>query len=73
MLPHQRLQRSLNRNRAHTAPDDRDPRHGETSTRVDLRSASRVGRADFGTNARRIARFLQKLDDRLSSAGPIGG
>ncbi|HEX8831304.1 MAG TPA: DUF1499 domain-containing protein, partial [Longimicrobium sp.] len=27
-------------------------------TRVDVRSASRVGSADFGTNARRVARFL---------------
>lgn len=31
-------------------------------TRVDMTSASRVGRADLGTNARRIARFLHALD-----------
>lgn len=31
-------------------------------TRVDVTSASRVGRADLGTNARRIARFLHALD-----------
>lgn len=38
-------------------------------TRVDLRSASRVGRADLGTNARRIARFLHGLDARLHRRG----
>ncbi len=31
-------------------------------TCVDVTSASRAGRADLGTNARRIARFLQTLD-----------
>jgi hypothetical protein len=35
------------------------------ATRVDLTSASRVGKADLGTNARRIARFLHALDRRL--------
>jgi hypothetical protein len=35
------------------------------ATRVDLTSASRVGRADLGTNARRIARFLHVLDRRV--------
>ncbi len=34
-------------------------------TRVDLRSASRRGVHDLGTNARRIARFLERLDQRL--------
>ena len=34
-------------------------------TRVDVISQSRVGRADLGTNARRIARFLHALDRRL--------
>lgn len=34
-------------------------------TRIDLRSASRVGQSDIGTNARRIRRFLTALDDRL--------
>jgi uncharacterized protein (DUF1499 family) len=38
-------------------------------TRVDLRSASRVGGADLGTNARRIARFLHRLDGRLHRSG----
>lgn len=35
-------------------------------TRVDLVSASRVGRADLGTNARRVARFLRALDAELN-------
>jgi uncharacterized protein (DUF1499 family) len=33
---------------------------------VDLRSRSRVGKADFGTNARRIGDFLAALDSALS-------
>jgi uncharacterized protein (DUF1499 family) len=32
-----------------------------TGTRVDVRSVSRVGRSDLGTNARRIRGFLEKL------------
>lgn len=35
-------------------------------TRVDMVSASRVGRGDLGTNARRIARFLRGVDRRLN-------
>ena len=31
-------------------------------TRVDMESASRVGRGDLGVNRRRIARFLHALD-----------
>lgn len=34
-------------------------------TRVDMRSASRVGIGDLGTNARRIAAFFRRLDQRL--------
>lgn len=34
-------------------------------TRVDLESSSRKGKADLGTNARRIGRFLRKLDQVL--------
>jgi uncharacterized protein (DUF1499 family) len=34
-------------------------------TRVDLTSASRVGKSDLGTNARRIGFFLAALDRRL--------
>lgn len=40
----------------------------EGRTRVDARSASRVGRADFGANARRLHRFLRALDRRLAEA-----
>lgn len=35
-------------------------------TRVDALSASRVGRADFGLNARRLHRFFRELDRRLA-------
>ncbi|HEX6039554.1 DUF1499 domain-containing protein [Longimicrobium sp.] len=34
-------------------------------THVEMTSASRVGRADLGTNARRIARFLHALDAQV--------
>lgn len=34
-------------------------------TRVDMWSASRVGRGDLGANARRIGRFYRDLDRRL--------
>lgn len=40
-------------------------------TRVDMRSASRVGKLDLGTNARRIARFLHALDRRLGVLQPV--
>ncbi|HEX8393107.1 MAG TPA: DUF1499 domain-containing protein [Longimicrobium sp.] len=39
----------------------------DAQTRVDMASASRVGRGDLGTNARRIARFLHALDARLGA------
>lgn len=32
-------------------------------TRIDVRSVSRIGRGDVGTNARRISRYLDKLRD----------
>lgn len=38
----------------------------DAQTRVDLVSASRVGRGDLGKNARRINRFLRALDRSLS-------
>jgi uncharacterized protein (DUF1499 family) len=38
---------------------------GDDGTRLDVRSASRVGRGDVGTNARRIRDFLTRLQDRL--------
>ena len=34
-------------------------------TRVDVRSVSRVGRSDTGTNARRIRRYLRVLQSRI--------
>src|SRR5690349_3251309 len=38
------------------------------ATVVEVRSASRVGRGDFGQNARRIRGFLQELDRQLDAA-----
>ena len=32
-------------------------------TRVDVRSVSRIGRSDIGTNARRIRRYLAQLSN----------
>jgi hypothetical protein len=37
-------------------------------TRVDIRSKSRVGRGDFGTNAARIQRYLAALDRRMTGS-----
>jgi uncharacterized protein (DUF1499 family) len=37
----------------------------ENSTSVDIRSVSRVGRSDVGTNAKRITRFLRKLREHV--------
>ncbi len=37
----------------------------DDGSRVDVRSVSRVGRSDIGTNARRIRTFLKKLDARI--------
>ncbi|MDQ3555890.1 MAG: DUF1499 domain-containing protein [Gemmatimonadota bacterium] len=39
-------------------------------TRVDMESASRAGRGDLGANARRIARFLGRLDAHLAATPP---
>ncbi|MEJ2185479.1 MAG: DUF1499 domain-containing protein [Gemmatimonadota bacterium] len=36
-------------------------------TRIDAMSALREGRADFGANARRLARFFRLLDRRLEA------
>ncbi|MDP6952892.1 MAG: DUF1499 domain-containing protein, partial [Alphaproteobacteria bacterium] len=38
-----------------------------TGTKVDMRSASRVGRSDVGVNAERIAGFLGRL--RIATGG----
>lgn len=38
-------------------------------TRVQGESRSRVGRADLGTNARRLHRFFRSLDQELEAAG----
>lgn len=39
--------------------------NGGASTRVKVRSASRVGKGDFGENRRHIIQFLTALDERL--------
>ena len=39
----------------------------DSSTRVDVRSVSRLGRNDFGTNAKRIRRFFDSLKNPLKS------
>jgi uncharacterized protein (DUF1499 family) len=39
----------------------------EEGVRVDMRSASRLGRSDTGTNAARIEAYLQALEQRLAS------
>jgi hypothetical protein len=41
------------------------------STRVDMRSASRYGRHDFGDNARRISAFLDRLDEAMEQILPM--
>jgi uncharacterized protein (DUF1499 family) len=46
---------------------------GAGCTRVDVASAARVGRADLGANARRIARFLQTLDRHVRDLAPARG
>jgi uncharacterized protein (DUF1499 family) len=42
-------------------------RFDDEGTRVDIRSASRYGRTDFGTNAARIRRLLTDIDDSAGS------
>ena len=39
---------------------------GRDQTRVDVRSTSRVGRGDMGTNARRVSDYLSSLQSRLA-------
>jgi hypothetical protein len=45
----------------------------DAQTRVDAHSGSRVGRSDFGTNARRLDRFFRRLDARVASERPAAG
>ena len=42
-------------------------RPDEDGSRIDVRSASRFGRHDFGSNASRIRSFLEDIDDRVSA------
>jgi hypothetical protein len=42
----------------------------ETESRIDIRSASRFGRHDFGANASRIRRFMREMQGRLESTTP---
>jgi Protein of unknown function (DUF1499) len=41
-------------------------------SRIDVRSASRFGRHDLGTNATRVRRFFAELQNRIDSTGPSG-
>ncbi|MBL0524561.1 DUF1499 domain-containing protein [Aeromonas dhakensis] len=41
---------------------------GPKETRIDMRSASRQGRSDLGTNRARIEEFLIRLNERLGQA-----
>ncbi len=41
-------------------------RRDEDGSRIDVRSASRYGRHDFGSNASRIRSLLEDIDDRLT-------
>ena len=43
---------------------------GASSTRVDVRSASRYGHHDFGQNASRVRRFLIELQARAETTSP---
>jgi uncharacterized protein (DUF1499 family) len=42
-------------------------RRDDEGARIDVRSASRYGRHDFGTNAARIRSLLEDIDDRLTA------
>jgi uncharacterized protein (DUF1499 family) len=42
-------------------------RREDDGSRIDVRSASRFGRHDFGTNAARIKSLLEDIDDRLTA------
>jgi len=40
----------------------------DAQTRVDMRSIAREGKADFGGNVRRVARFFELLDRKLAES-----
>ena len=42
-------------------------RREDDGSRIDVRSASRYGRHDFGANASRIKSLLDDIDDRLTA------
>lgn len=42
--------------------------NADGSARIDVRSASRYGTTDFGTNARRVASLLGDIDDAMTDA-----
>jgi hypothetical protein len=44
-----------------------------TGARVDVRSASRYGRHDFGTNAARVRSLIEDIDDGLEDEKPDKG
>jgi hypothetical protein len=41
-----------------------------TGSRIDIRSASRVGTHDFGTNAARVLALLEDIDTAISALPP---
>jgi uncharacterized protein (DUF1499 family) len=43
----------------------------DTSARIDIRSASRFGRADFGHNAERIRNLMREIVTRLEATVPV--
>jgi len=45
----------------------------ETSARIDLRSASRYGRSDFGQNAERLRLIMREIVGRLEATVPVAG
>ena len=45
----------------------------ETQARVDLRSASRFGENDFGSNAERLRALAQEIQNRVDATMPIPG
>ena len=47
-------------------------RRDDDGARIDVRSASRYGRHDFGTNAARIRSLLEDIDDRLTADSDEG-